>query len=114
MAERGRDLLAYYDFEPDTGLWRHRDGNPMPPRSLHSVSYGRSTLGGPDGLAGPVEMLVPHLASAPLSQGLAGYLAQTRELIDRLVRERPEPPTRAVTTDDFEHLRWFPYADAPT
>ncbi len=105
VAERGRELLAYYDFEPDTGLWRHRDGNPTPPRSLHSVSYGRST---PDG---PVEMLVPHVASDPLSQGLAGYLAQTRALIEALVRDRPAPPARAATTDDFEHLRWFPYAD---
>ncbi len=108
VAERGRDLLAYYDFEPDTGLWRHRDGNPTPPRSLHSVSYRRSTADG------PIEMQVPHVASAPLSQGLGGYLVQTRELIDDLVRDRPAPPTRSITTDDFEHLRWFPYADAST
>ena len=105
VAERGRDLLSYYDFEPDSGLWRHRDGSPVAPRSLHSLRYGRCTEGG------TVELQIPHVASLPLRQGLDGYLAQARSLIDDLVRDRPPPPKRAPTTDDFEHLRWFPYAD---
>jgi hypothetical protein len=102
VADRGRELLPYYEFEPDSGLWRHRAGTPVPPRSLRSISYADGT------------MQVDHPPSTELTGGLSGHLAEARRLIDRLAAERPTASTRASTTADFEHLRWFPYPDEVT
>ena len=106
VAERGRELLAYYDFEPDSGLWRHRDGVPVPPRSLRSISYADATM--------VVDQSEPERQNHGLPQGLRHHLDQARDLIDRLATTRPKPGPRPKTTDDFEHLRWFPYPDEVT
>ncbi len=39
IARHGRKLLHHYRFEPDTGLWRHRDYSPDASLSLHDVHY---------------------------------------------------------------------------
>lgn len=99
VADRGRFLLPYYRFEPDTGLWRHRDGLAAPPLSLHDVSYANG------------EMSYARRPS-PLPEGeLPDYLEQARKLIDELAEARPGPIGVPATTDDFEHLRWFRYPD---
>lgn len=99
VADRGRFLLPYYRFEPDTGLWRHRDGLAAPPLSLHDVSYA----GG--------EMNYSRRPS-PLPEGeLPDYLDQARKLIDELAGGQPDPIGVPTTTGDFEHLRWFRYPD---
>ncbi|WP_367281734.1 aminotransferase class V-fold PLP-dependent enzyme [Ilumatobacter sp.] len=99
VADEGRALLPYYRFEPDTGLWRHRDGLGEPPLSLHDVDY----------LAGSMHyQRRPHPLPAG---GLSEYLDQAKALIGELTTSVPEPIGVPGTTEDFEHLRWFRYPD---
>jgi len=99
VADQARELLPYYRFEPDTGLWRHRDGLGTPPLSLHDISYDRGRL---------------EFARRPTplpDGGLREALDEARRLIAELTAAAPAPNDRPDTTDDFEHLRWFPYPD---
>lgn len=99
IADAGHRLLAYYRFEPDSGLWRHRDGLATPPLSLHDISYT-------DG-----QMSFRRRPKILPEGGLAQYLQRARQLIDELATNQPEPLGLPSTTADFEHLRWFPYPD---
>ena len=99
VADAGRSLLPYYRFEPDTGLWRHRNGLAAPPLSLHDISY-----------AGPKMTFRRRPKTLPKG-GLAQYLDQARQLIDQLATDKPAPLGLPTTTNDFEHLRWFHYPD---
>lgn len=94
VASEGWRLLPWYRFDPSTGLWRHRDGDVPPPVSLLDVRFTAAGLEHPDrrrrGTAG----------------GLAAQLDAARRL---LASPAPVPESAPVTTDDFEHLRWFPY-----
>ncbi len=91
----GRDgwrLLPWYRFEPDTGLWRHRDGPVDPPRSLHDVRYDAGTVSW------------PHREPVALDPSYATYLDEARRV---LTGAAPAPLAPPAVTDDFEHLRWF-------
>lgn len=96
IADRGRALLPYYRFQPESGLWRHRDGVGRVPFSLHDIDYstGAMTYGRPTPTG---------------TGGLADQLAVARRILDDAVANPPEPLPVAGTTDDFETLRWFPY-----
>jgi selenocysteine lyase/cysteine desulfurase len=99
LADEGRRLLPYYRFEPDTGLWRHRDGLAAAPLSLHDVSYEDGTM-------------AYHRRPRLLPDGgLPVYLERARELLAELADAAPNPLGLPETTSDFEHLRWFPYPD---
>ena len=99
VAESAPALLPYYRFEPDSGLWRHRDGLAEPPLSLHDVSYI-------DG-----EMRYRRRPTPVPEGGLGEYLERARLLIAELAGARPAPIGLPDTSDDFEHLRWFHYPD---
>jgi len=99
LADEGRKLLPYYRFEPDTGLWKHRDGLAAAPLSLRDVSYGDGTMS---------YHRRPHLLP---DGGLPEYLDRARQLLSRLAEAPPSPQGLPTTTTDFEHLRWFPYPD---
>jgi len=99
VADEGRKLLPYYRFEPDTGLWKHRDGLAAAPLSLHDVSYADGTMS-------------YHRRPQLLPDGgLTEYLERARQLLGQLADAPPTPLGLPSTTDDFEHLRWFPYPD---
>ncbi|MGX5681336.1 aminotransferase class V-fold PLP-dependent enzyme [Schumannella luteola] len=97
VADLGHRVVPQYRFDPDTGLWRHRDGAVEPPLRLSQLSYdddGRLTY-------------PRHEDTAPES-ALAGYLEDARALLESL----PEPLPRDRVADerlsaDFEALRWF-------
>jgi selenocysteine lyase/cysteine desulfurase len=94
VAREGWRLLGDYRFDPDTGLWRHRDGAVEPPLRLHDVSY-----------AGDGAMTYEHHdTTAPVSV-LAEYMADAR----RIMAEATAPDCSEIAhhTDDFDHLRWF-------
>ena len=94
VASLGHRLLPFYNFDPDSGLWRHKDGTPEPPLSLRDVSY-----------EGGRPHLPPDLPRAG-SEVLAEYLAEGMALLESL----PEPfenPTAGQLPADFEALRWF-------
>ena len=94
VATDGWRLLPWYRFEPTSGLWRHRAGDAEPPVSLFDVDYASGTMVHPD-----------HRHRAP-SHALAAQIEAARRL---LAEPPPAPMAAPVTTDDFEHLRWFPY-----
>jgi len=96
VAEHGARLLPCYEFEPTTGLWRHRGwrSNLRPP--LDSARFG------PDGL----EYAARHLTAA--ENELPGYLDEARRIVDG-VSERSGPPREGTgISTDLESLRWFP------
>ncbi len=101
VADHGAKLLPYYRFEPDTGLWVHRDPRSAPPMSLHDISYEAGSMVHQDRRERIAE---PNLgAYLEHAQQLCGAASESRAL------EAPE------TNPEFEHLRWFPYpAEAQT
>jgi hypothetical protein len=99
LADEGRKLLPYYRFEPDTGLWKHRDGLAAAPLSLFDISYDSGAM-------------AYHRRPRFLPEGgLAEYLERARALLGELSDAAPAPLGLPSTTHDFEHLRWFPYPD---
>ena len=100
LADEGRKLLPYYRFEPDTGLWVHRDGLGRRP----AVAARRLLRRWRDVVSPPTQLLPDG--------GLPEYLDAGPRAARRA--RRGAPPTRSAcpsTTNDFEHLRWFPYPD---
>ncbi len=94
VANRGAELLANYRFEPQSGLWLHRNPRQVP-MSLHDISYSS------DGLH--YEDHRTRLGNVPLSD----FISQAHDIADAEAGNTPlQPPS---TTEDFEHLRWFPY-----
>lgn len=119
VAREGWRLLPLYRFDPATGLWRHRDGLPEPPASLHDVSYAGGRMAYPR-----------HRHREPESR-LAAYLDEAREILARPVEAFPAATALPAATapseadasrgagtgadvgaservgPDFESLRWF-------
>lgn len=90
VADQGWRLLPQYTYEPETALWRHRDGIPKPPTSLHDLQFdGR-------GLAPPLTASIDELDV---------YLAEAK----RILAEEPSSGGDAPDLGpDAEPLRWFP------
>ena len=99
VAQQGHLFLTDYRFDPDSGLWRHRDGPAEPALRLREVSYGE------DGY-----MHYPiHHDRAPES-ALAEYLNDAQQLaLKRANRPSASAQTPVVPkmSDSFESLRWF-------
>ncbi len=97
LAEQGWKLLPDYQFEPETGLWRHRNGLSRPPLSLHDLRYDS---------AGRLTYPSAH-ASAP-EQVLAVQLEQARSLLAARPDEPAWPADESTgLPENFEALRWF-------
>jgi len=90
VADQGWRLLPQYSYEPDTAVWRHRDGLPNPPTSLADLDFAGGDLEPP--------------MTAPIGD-LGAYLAEAK----RILAEEPE--TGGASPDlgaAGESLRWFP------
>ncbi len=90
VADEGWRLLPQYTYEPDTAVWRHRDGLPKPPTSLADLDFAGGSLEPP--------------MTAPITE-LGTYLAEGK----RILAEEPE--TGGASPDlgtAGERLRWFP------
>jgi len=100
VAAEGAALLPSYRFEPDSGLWRHRDAERLtPPMSLNEVDYSGGSMAYPD-----------RRTRRP-DRELAGYLVAARAELDAAAT-RPRVSTGMPDTSaEFEQLRWFPYPD---
>lgn len=98
VAEHGWKLLPDYEFIPDKGTFRHREGIPDPPMSLQDVRY----------VGGNMQYRARHMTEPEWA--LADYLDEARSIFDeaedRLQAQVPKDPP--PLSDDFEHLRWFP------
>ena len=97
IARDGWRLTPWYRFEPATGLWRHADGAPEPPLSLHDIRYEAGGLQYP-----------AHRHREPEAR-LEAYLADAeRILADPAAALGPPPSPETLEVDtDFEALRWF-------
>jgi selenocysteine lyase/cysteine desulfurase len=95
LAEHAWKLLPLYEFDPYSGLWRHRDALPERPVVLDALA--------PEPPARP---------TAPES-ALAGYLEEARAVVAAVEADPPAPsrPTPFVS-DEFERLRWFPLPES--
>jgi hypothetical protein len=102
IAREGWRLLPHYDFDPVTGIWRHRQGLADRELSLDDITYCSGKM-----------QYRSHHRTEPES-AFAEYL----EDAERIVRvmdagqdddERPAREGSARTLDrDLEPLRWFP------
>ena len=99
IASHGTSLLGEYDFEPESGIWHHRNGTRGPSMSLDEISYDTGRM-----------LFENRRRSEPVD--LARHLVSADELFhagaDQHVPHTMAPETNA----DFETLRWFPYAVA--
>jgi hypothetical protein len=98
VAKCGAAMLPYYRFTPENGLWVHRDGTTNPPMSIRDVAYTAEGMQYPD-----------HRQNTG-TRTLADFMAESLALIERAETAGVRDPLPAPdTTEDFEHLRWFPY-----
>jgi selenocysteine lyase/cysteine desulfurase len=95
IADRGWTLLPYYTFDPNSALWRHRDGLAEPPLSLRDIEYQGGTLQYPRDR---------HTAG---EDALAGYLTEAERIFTEA--EAAHPAAEHIELGQgFEALRWFP------
>jgi len=97
VATDGYKLLPDYEFEPDSGFWRHRSGPPQPTCRLADITYRSGRLEYPR-----------RSSTAPVGV-LPGYLDEAQRLFDaaaaRTDRTDRAGPALGI---DFQKLRWFP------
>lgn len=99
VATHGWKLLPWYDFDPVTGSWRHRDWKPHAPMSLHDIRYGD------DGVTFPSR----HTRAS--EDAFGAYFEEAERIRERAEREVPTlDVANGVLEDEFEHMRWFPLA----
>lgn len=125
VARDGWRLLGDYSFDPDSGLWRHRDGVVEPPVRLPDIAFGADgsvTLPEP-GPTGGEELLEQHLAEAREilaaaqvagaagSAGAAGGAEAAAPAGAADAVQAAEDAARSLPpaglSEDFEALRWF-------
>ncbi|WP_238015611.1 aminotransferase class V-fold PLP-dependent enzyme [Dactylosporangium sp. AC04546] len=94
VASHGWALLPQYRFDPQTGLWKHRDGLVEPPLRLSELHYDESG-----------ELRWPSRHERAPESDLSGYLRFARELVESLGSGEPQPD--GIVSANFEALRWF-------
>lgn len=97
IANDGWRLIPHYNFDPDTGEWRHRKHNPADVLRLADISYR----------TGKLEYRSRH--STEPEWALPTYIDAAKQIIRGIQDELAtldvkDPPI----TSDFEELRWFP------
>ena len=92
VAREGWRLLGDYDFEPASGLWRHRSGPVEPPLRLRDVRFG------PSGIE------YAHHDDRLGEPALNDHLAEARRI---LAEAEPVTCGSGSVDADFDHLRWF-------
>jgi selenocysteine lyase/cysteine desulfurase len=97
VAQHGHLFLADYSFDPDTGLWRHRDVPDEVPLRLTELQYddqGRLTQ--------------PPAPPRAERTALPQYLEYAEILAaDRRLAAAHSAASDAHLSDDFDALRWF-------
>jgi selenocysteine lyase/cysteine desulfurase len=96
VADHGWKLLQLYDFEVETGLWRHSGSRAQGTMRLEDLSYASGTL----------DYRSVRLTE-PLS-ALGGYLERAREIAAEIETSRVTDSEGAALPDELENLRWFP------
>lgn len=94
VADHGAELLRFYSFEPNSGLWRHREIAPSSRMSLHDISYTSGHLEWP-------------IKEQPTFDGrLHDFLDEAAALLAD-PSNVPDALAAPELSDDIEELRWF-------
>lgn len=102
IAHEGWRLLDQYVFEPESGLWHHRQRPANNVLRLTDLVYDASG-----------QITYPHRDRTAPESVLAEQLANARQLLMSLPQAQPNAPTGAdlaavgVDPAGFEQLRWF-------
>jgi len=101
VATHGARLLPLYRFDPQSGLWRHRDTAP-PPVDLDRIYYD---------VAGRLQHPGDGVRRSPESRR-ASQIALARHLrqAEQILTSHPPASTtggQSAVTDPFDLLRWF-------
>jgi selenocysteine lyase/cysteine desulfurase len=101
VADHGWKLLPFYRFDPQSGLWKHRDGPIEPPLRLNQLSYDAAG-----------ELRFPRSDDRAPESAYADAMAAATTLLDMVPerdtsRDAPDDDLAAELGTDFEHLRWF-------
>jgi selenocysteine lyase/cysteine desulfurase len=94
VAQHGWRLLPHYRFEPESAVWRHRDGLPRPPLSLFEIDYGDGTLSHRGN----------HLQAD--TDQFADYLAEAHAFFATATAD--PAGAESILDGEAEALRWFP------
>ena len=99
VAQHGYLFLSDYHFNPDSGLWKHKDGPVEPPMSLNAISYNSD---------GEMEYPIKHDRTSEAS--LKGYINQAHKLsCEKNLNFDTNQPTNIadLVGEQFESMRWF-------
>ena len=99
MAKHGNLFLSDYNFNPDTGLWKHKNGPVEPPMSLNAISYNS---------AGEMQYPIKHDRTPESS--LKNYIKQAQKFsIDKEQNTATNLSTNVADLlgEQFESMRWF-------
>ncbi len=103
IADHGWRLLCHYTFNPDTGVWRHRNLASVEVLRLEGISFGAGRIQYPG-----------RILTEPES-ALDGYLEQALTILAEMENnarasgEQLSPAGKQATLGaGLEHLRWFP------
>ncbi|MFH2051677.1 MAG: aminotransferase class V-fold PLP-dependent enzyme [bacterium] len=105
VADDGWRLLPFYDFDPVTGIWRHKDSRRGGGVRLDDISFRTGRM-----------QYRSHHVTEP-DTAFADYLAEAEKLMVRLREFAAEAGTGGgpglasgpvTLDDDLERLRWFP------
>lgn len=95
VANDGWRLLPYYDFDPSTGIWVHRNATNESITSLKDIDYRDGIMKYPD-------------RKHPATAELGTYLVEGHQTMLRADTNLSDTTDPVEVTKDFEHLRWFP------
>ncbi len=100
LATDGWRLLPHYDFNPETGIWRHHEIRPGTTLRLGDISYS----------SGRMQYRSAHITEP--ESALAEYMDEARRIIEQMKHSTStgsqtgcKPPT---LEGELERLRWFP------
>lgn len=97
IADHGHKLLPDYRFDPDSGLWRHRNGPTEPPLRFAGLTYGDD---------GRLKF------ERHDDRSTAGVYAETLKAAKELFAGIPDvdpcsDSVAGILGEEFEQLRWF-------
>ena len=96
IAEHGWRMMPDYQFDPETGRWRHREVEPRARMGLKDIGYG----------SGRMEYRSRH-ATEP-EAALSAYLTEAEALMLDASKRRGGEVQEVALNPDYESLRWFP------
>ena len=96
VALYGWAMMPLYDFDAQSGLWKHRDAAPREPQRLAALQF--------DGF----RMRLESERATLLESSLASTLEEGQRLLEAAVRATPDALPTPDYPDSFEENRWFP------